>query len=122
MTNSIKLIEISAEQAINHSRREYNPYEWKKRIVQMQKWFLEVKFYEFDNKVFCIYVSNGINLITELDYISSINNGGLKSYSLKENELSEYGVHISKSRADLAFASALCKLGPVIFASVYFSI
>lgn len=120
MENSIKLTEITIEQAINHTRNEYNPYEWKKQINQLQNWFSNVKFYEFNNEVYSIYNSNGINSIKRMEYINCIDNGGLKSFILKNDELIEYPIRISKSKNDLELATFLSSQG-LVFASVYFN-
>jgi phage major head subunit gpT-like protein len=121
MKNSIKLTEISIDQAINHSRNEYNPYEWKKQINQLTNWFSNVKFYEFNNEVYSIYNSNGIASIKRMEYMNCIDNGGLKSYILKNDELIEYPIRISKSKNDLELATFLSTQG-LVFASVYFNI
>jgi len=121
MENSIKLTEISMDQAINHSRNDYNPYEWKKQIVQLTKWFSNVKFYEFNNEVFSIYNSNGINSIKRMEYFNSIDNGGLKSFIFKNDELIEYPIKISKSKKDLELAKWMSSQG-LVFASIYFNI
>ena len=121
MENSIKLTEITTDQAINHSRNDYNPYEWKKQIMQLNKWFSNVKFYEFENEVYSIYNSNGINSIKKMEYMNCIDNGGLKSFVFKNNELTEYPIKISKSKSDLELAKWMSSQG-LVFASVYFNI
>lgn len=123
MENSIKLIEISVEQAINHSQNSYNPYEWEKKILNTQKWFGNVDFYECNNEVYKVYFSNGIKFIKRMEYSSSLDNAGYKSYFFKNGELREYPVKITKSKESLKFAKDICKMSEnIVFASVYFSI
>lgn len=123
MENSIKLTQISVEDAINHSQNSYNPYEWKKQILNTIKWFGNVDFYEYNNEVYKVYVAKGIKSIRRMDYITSLDNGGLKTYLLKNGELSEYFFKCSKSTNDIEIAKRLCKMSEgIVFASVYFSI
>lgn len=122
MENSIKLIEISAEQAINHARNEYNPYEWKKEINQFKNGFVGAKFYEYNNQVFTIVkATTGIAYLFEISYSHSINNGGFKTFVLKNDELIKYPLKLSHSDQDMNLAAALSNQGLVI-ANVYLSI
>jgi hypothetical protein len=122
MENSIKLIEISVDQAINHARNEYNPYEWKKEINQFKNGFDGAKFYEYNNQVFTIVTATtGITYLFEISYSHSINNGGFKTFVLKNNELIKYPLKLSRSDQDMNLAAALSSQGLVI-ANVYLSI
>lgn len=119
----IQLTEISIEQVINHSQSEYNPYEWKKRVNQLQKWFHEVRFYEHKNEVYYVYNSNGIRSINRLDYFSSLDNGNLKSYLFENDILDFYPIKVAKNNEGLGLAKELCKMSnKIVFASVYFNI
>lgn len=123
MKNSIKLIEITIEQAINHSQNSYNPYEWKKRVIQLQNWFPGVKFFEHNNEVYYIYNTNGIKSINRLEYFSSLDNGGLKALVFNNNILEDDFIRISKNDEGLKLAKKLCKMSDkIVFASVFFSI
>lgn len=122
MENSIKLIEISAEQAINHARNEYNPYEWKKQINQFNNLFEGTKFYEYNNEVFAIIINKGASILVEISYSHSINNGGFKTFILKGNELIKYPLKLSRdSQEDWNLAASLSSQGLVI-ANTFLSI
>lgn len=117
------LNQLTLEQAKNHNQRNYNPIEWEKGILRMISWFGDVKFYEHKDKVYAIYNAKGIRSIKEMDYMSSIDNAGLKSFTLNGSELVEYSIKISKKTEDLNFAKELTKISPtIVFASVYFNI
>jgi hypothetical protein len=115
MENSIKLIEISVDQAINHARNEYNPYEWKKEINQINNAFIGAKFYDYNNQVFTIVkANNGITYLLEIAYSHSLNNAGFKTFVLKGNELIKYPLKLSRSESDMNLAAALSSQGLVI--------
>lgn len=120
---SFKLNELTLEQAKNHKGREYNPIEWERGILRMIKWFGDVKFYEHGDDVYAIYQAEGIRLIKRMDYISSLDNGGLKSYTIRGEELCEYAIKINKNADDIKLAKQLCGMSQdIVFASVYFNI
>jgi hypothetical protein len=56
-----------------------------------------------------------------MEYMNCIDNGGLKSFVFKNNELTEYPIKISKSKSDLELAKWMSSQG-LVFASVYFNI
>jgi len=70
-------IEITREQAINHSRKEYNPREWE-RIVNRYDAQDEATFYDLgmggynQDEVGVVYMSNGIRSFRILRYSSSL--------------------------------------------------
>lgn len=118
MTNSIKLIEITAEQAKNHSEREYNPYEWAKIINRFSKY--GANFYEYNGKIYAIYVLEGIRNIRHLNYISSLDNGGLTAYKFENGVMEKQDMFMKKDKFGLTCAKELSNYGYVI-ASVFFN-
>jgi hypothetical protein len=117
--------QISAEQAINHARNEYNPYEWKKQIMLMQKCF-NSNFYECDGKVYSIYVNkaDGLKYMNEVEYCNSITNAGLIAFYFDGVEIIQIDkVYFPKTKegykAMQQFAEGDNEL---VFASVYFQL
>ena len=76
---TISKIEVSSEQVKASSRREYNAYEWEKKIDRYAS-YPECKFYLDEDKeeYFAIYVADGIRFMQTIEYGSMLSNSLLQ--------------------------------------------
>lgn len=78
IVKEISVTEVSIDDAKNHSRREYNPNSWS-RSIDMYSRFPECKFYASDDeKLYAIYVANGIRFMQEVSYSSCLSGSGFQ--------------------------------------------
>lgn len=84
--------ELTIQQVINHTQREYNPREWEKMIKGYEK--LNPTFYEKTSnlngypEIFVMYTSsNGINFLNRLSYSASLTNSSFCEVFIDGNEL-----------------------------------
>jgi hypothetical protein len=81
-TSAVKIlprVEVTIEQVKASSRREYNPYEWCRKIDRYAS-YPECRFF-YDEKVdeyFAIYVAQGIRFMQTIEYSSMLSSGGLQ--------------------------------------------
>lgn len=84
--------ELSIQEAIDHTQREYNPAIWEKTIKGYQN--LNPIFYEKTSnlhgypEIFVMYTSTeGINFVNRLGYSASLTNGSFCEVFINGNEL-----------------------------------
>lgn len=71
-------VEITKEQAINHSRKEYNPSEWKRIVERFSERFDDAVFYDLglgrynQDEVGVVYITNGVRYFKTLQYSSCL--------------------------------------------------
>lgn len=73
---TIAVTKITKDEAINHSRREYNPSAWKRNIELYHS--DECIFYTDTEDVYAIYVADGIRFCQKISYAMCLSGGGLK--------------------------------------------
>ena len=73
---TIAVTKITKDEAINHSRREYNPSAWKRNIELYSK--DECSFYTNGENVYAIYIADNIRFCQEISYAMCLSGGGLK--------------------------------------------
>lgn len=73
---TIKVTPITKDEAINHSRREYNPSAWKRNIELYSK--DECKFYTDKDDVYAIYIADGIRFCQKISYAMCLSGGGIQ--------------------------------------------
>lgn len=115
--------QISSESAINHSRNEYNPTEWKRQIMILQKCF-KANFYVSENDVYYIYTNDadGLKYMGKVEYCSAITNAGLVGFYFDGTQIEQINnVYFPKTKEGY---KAMCEFGEgdntLVFASVYF--
>jgi len=74
--------ELSLEEVLNHSKKEYNSYEWVRTVKGYLK-YGDVKFYERVNgphsydEIFVVYtLDEGLRLMNSVSYSSCLSNAG----------------------------------------------
>ena len=80
---TIKVTKITKEEAINHSRREYNPSAWKRNIDLYAK--DECNFYTDTDDVYAIYIADGIRFCQQVSYAMCLSGGGLQQGAFNDN-------------------------------------
>ena len=73
---TLSVTKITKDEAINHSRREYNPSAWKRNIELYSK--DDCKFYMDDKDVYAIYIADGIRFCQQIGYAMCLSSGGLQ--------------------------------------------
>lgn len=124
------LTKISKKCALESEHKDYNAYEWSKK-VEMYAEYPECQFYESREKkeygkfpIYAIYVADGIRFMQEVKYSSALSSSGLiegrriemkdgrvqieritpKGYSVKkDNETREILKRITKYSVDTVF-------------------
>jgi hypothetical protein len=81
-TTAVKVlprVEVTIDQVKASPRREYNPYEWNKKIDRYAS-YPECRFF-YDEKAdehFAIYVADGIRFMQTIEYSSMLSSSGLQ--------------------------------------------
>ncbi len=81
-TTAVKVlprVEVTIDQVKASPRREYNPYEWNKKIDRYAS-YPECRFF-YDEKAdeyFAIYVAQGIRFMQTIEYGSMLSSSGLQ--------------------------------------------
>jgi hypothetical protein len=108
-------IEITKDEAINHSRKEYNPREWKRIVERFSERFDDAKFYDLgmgnynQDEVGVVYITNGVRYFMTLSYSSC-----LSSYDgVGQINLYDDGVSMTKFRDDNGNVGYLPSRNPV---------
>lgn len=74
---TIQVKKISLQEAKDHSRRDYNPREWNKIVDLYAK--DESEFYaDNDDKVYAVYMADGIRFFKELSYSMGLSSNGFQ--------------------------------------------
>lgn len=83
---TIQVKKISLQEAKDHNRREYNPKEWNK-IVDLYA-TNDHDFYTDDSdKVYVVYVADGIRFFKEVSYSMGITSSGFQIGIRSENTI-----------------------------------
>lgn len=82
---AIKVTQITKDEAINHSRREYNPSAWKRNIELYAK--DECNFYTDTEDVYAIYIADGIRFCQKISYAMCLSGGGIQSGVFNEDNI-----------------------------------
>jgi|Laugresp1bdmlbsn_1035097.scaffolds.fasta_scaffold05504_4 hypothetical protein len=83
---TIQAKQITKEEAINHKRNDYNPYEWKRTIESYAK-YDECIFFDDTEDVYAIYVPDGVRFCQKVSYSSCLSAGGLSTGCFNDNTL-----------------------------------
>ncbi len=74
---TIQIQKISIQQAKDHSRKDYNPQTWNKIVDLYGK--DEADFYTSDDdKVYAVYMADGIRFFKELSYSMGLTSSGFQ--------------------------------------------
>ena len=81
-TSAVKIlqkVEVTIDQVKASPRREYNPYEWNRKIDRYAS-YPECRFFydEATKEYFAIYVAQGIRFMQTIEYSSMLSSGGLQ--------------------------------------------
>jgi len=103
IVKEISVTEVSIDDAKNHSRREYNPSSWSRSIDMYNSRFPECKFYASDdNKLYAVYVADGIRFMQEVSYSSCLSGGGFQQGAVVGNTIKlmrfEKGMSIANTK------------------------
>ena len=93
MKLQMQVKELSLEEVLNHSKKEYNSYEWVKTVKSYLK-YGDVKFYERVNgphsydEIFVVYtLQEGLRLFGGVNYSSCLSSGGFCKVYINDNRV-----------------------------------
>jgi hypothetical protein len=90
-TSAVKIlqkVEVTIEQVKASPRREYNPYEWNRKVDRYAS-YPECRFYydEATKEYFAIYVAQGIRFMQTIEYSSMLSSSGLQVGYVNEDTI-----------------------------------
>jgi hypothetical protein len=74
----LKVSLITKDEALNHHRRDYNPREWEKIIQLYSKEECDMYVTEDNNRIYAVYIADGIRFCKELGYSLCLSSAGLQ--------------------------------------------
>jgi len=84
------LVEVSLDQAVNHTRSDYNRRIWIQTVNRYAerdaKFFSSEEISYGSTSLYAIYIVDGFRVIQEVSYCSSLTSYPMQSYYLEDNQ------------------------------------